>query len=256
MFSRLMSLVLFAFLIVVTFSQAADARFISPDDWDPTKPGVGTNRYAYSENDPINKSDPNGHNDTGASSDDEDHDGLPHDLDPHPGVDDRVFKKPGDFPGLIGKFMGGGGPGKVATTPGKATIGDDGLTLGKAPKTEISDKAKEISKAAKELGKVTDEDGKFIGKAPEQVTPGIKTLKGQYKDDRGNIQPWEAHYDQYGRQIGRTDYNDENRAAAKPEVHHEIREYGPGFSYKGKSVINHEPGEYPGPNYYRKGIDY
>ncbi|MBD9598140.1 RHS repeat-associated core domain-containing protein, partial [Ensifer sp. ENS05] len=37
-------------------------RFISPDDWDPTKPGVGTNRYAYAENDPINKSDPNGHN--------------------------------------------------------------------------------------------------------------------------------------------------------------------------------------------------
>ncbi|PSJ51076.1 hypothetical protein [Kumtagia ephedrae] len=37
------------------------ARFISPDDWDPTLPGVGTNRYAYSQNDPINKSDPNGH---------------------------------------------------------------------------------------------------------------------------------------------------------------------------------------------------
>lgn len=37
-------------------------RFISPDDWDPTLEGVGTNRYAYAENDPINKSDPNGHN--------------------------------------------------------------------------------------------------------------------------------------------------------------------------------------------------
>jgi RHS repeat-associated protein len=34
-------------------------RFISPDDWDPWR--VGTNRYAYAENDPINKSDPNGH---------------------------------------------------------------------------------------------------------------------------------------------------------------------------------------------------
>ncbi|MCO5153625.1 MULTISPECIES: RHS repeat-associated core domain-containing protein [unclassified Shinella] len=33
-------------------------RFISPDDWDPTIEGVGTNRYAYSGNDPINKSDP------------------------------------------------------------------------------------------------------------------------------------------------------------------------------------------------------
>lgn len=37
-------------------------RFISPDTLDPTMPGVGTNRYAYAQNDPINKSDPNGHN--------------------------------------------------------------------------------------------------------------------------------------------------------------------------------------------------
>ncbi|MBB4187351.1 RHS repeat-associated protein [Sinorhizobium terangae] len=37
-------------------------RFISPGDWDPTLAGVGTNRYAYAGNDPINQSDPNGHN--------------------------------------------------------------------------------------------------------------------------------------------------------------------------------------------------
>ena len=36
-------------------------RFLTPDDWDPNLPGVGTNRYAYAGNDPINKSDPNGH---------------------------------------------------------------------------------------------------------------------------------------------------------------------------------------------------
>ncbi|KQW41103.1 hypothetical protein ASD02_36205 [Ensifer sp. Root1252] len=36
-------------------------RFISPDDWDPTKAGVGTNRYTYAGNDPVNNSDPNGH---------------------------------------------------------------------------------------------------------------------------------------------------------------------------------------------------
>ncbi len=36
-------------------------RFLSPDWWDVRDPGVGTNRYAYSANDPINKSDPNGH---------------------------------------------------------------------------------------------------------------------------------------------------------------------------------------------------
>ena len=37
------------------------ARFLSPDTADPTLPGVGTNRYAYAQNDPINRSDPNGH---------------------------------------------------------------------------------------------------------------------------------------------------------------------------------------------------
>ncbi len=60
-FTRLLSLLLVACVVGVSFGQAANARFISPDDWDPTKPGVGTNRYAYSENDPVNKSDPSGH---------------------------------------------------------------------------------------------------------------------------------------------------------------------------------------------------
>ncbi|WP_026873692.1 RHS repeat-associated core domain-containing protein [Inquilinus limosus] len=46
-------------------------RFISPDWWDPILPGVGTNRYAYAFNDPINQSDPSGHrigSDTAASA--------------------------------------------------------------------------------------------------------------------------------------------------------------------------------------------
>ncbi|WP_075628011.1 RHS repeat-associated core domain-containing protein, partial [Xaviernesmea oryzae] len=39
----------------------AFGRFISPDTWDTIVKGVGTNRYSYSEDDPINKSDANGH---------------------------------------------------------------------------------------------------------------------------------------------------------------------------------------------------
>jgi len=42
-------------------SQITPVRFISPDTWDPTMPGVGTNRYAYAANDPVNKADNNGH---------------------------------------------------------------------------------------------------------------------------------------------------------------------------------------------------
>ncbi len=38
-------------------------RFLSPDTWDPTIPGVDINRYAYSMNEPINSADPYGHKD-------------------------------------------------------------------------------------------------------------------------------------------------------------------------------------------------
>lgn len=36
-------------------------RFLQPDWWDVRDPGVGTNRYAYSGNSPIDNSDPSGH---------------------------------------------------------------------------------------------------------------------------------------------------------------------------------------------------
>ena len=36
-------------------------RFLTPDTYDPTEQGVDINRYAYALNDPINLSDPNGH---------------------------------------------------------------------------------------------------------------------------------------------------------------------------------------------------
>ncbi len=47
-------------LTFALFANTASAMFIQPDWLDPTEPGVGTNRYAYSANDPINKMDPGG----------------------------------------------------------------------------------------------------------------------------------------------------------------------------------------------------
>ena len=44
--------------------------FIQPDWLDPTQPGVGTNRFAYSFNDPVNLWDPNG-NETEITIDEE-----------------------------------------------------------------------------------------------------------------------------------------------------------------------------------------
>ncbi|MGO7335793.1 hypothetical protein [Rhizobium leguminosarum] len=59
--TRTLSLLLICSMLSVSCGSGANARFISPDTLDPTIEGVGTNRYAYSENDPINKSDSNGH---------------------------------------------------------------------------------------------------------------------------------------------------------------------------------------------------
>lgn len=59
--ARVLSMLLVCSMLSVSLGSAANARFISPDTWDPTIEGVGTNRYAYAGNDPINKSDPNGH---------------------------------------------------------------------------------------------------------------------------------------------------------------------------------------------------
>ena len=90
-FARIVSLLLVACLTVMSFGSVANARFISPDDWDPTKPGVGINRYAYSENDPVNKSDPNGHQDDTPNDGDSDNDGMPDHWDRYPGVDDNAI---------------------------------------------------------------------------------------------------------------------------------------------------------------------
>ncbi|WP_294227006.1 polymorphic toxin-type HINT domain-containing protein [uncultured Shimia sp.] len=47
-------------LTFALFANTASAMFIQPDWLDPTEPGVGTNRYSYSFNDPVNFKDPGG----------------------------------------------------------------------------------------------------------------------------------------------------------------------------------------------------
>lgn len=51
----------FLTIFFAAFTSQASAMFIQADWYDPNQPGVGTNRYAYSGNDPINMSDPSGH---------------------------------------------------------------------------------------------------------------------------------------------------------------------------------------------------
>ncbi len=83
-------------------------------------------------------------------------------------------------------------------------------------------------------------------KAPKQITPGTPVLRGEYVNDRGpggvRVEPWEAYYDQYGRLIGRTDYNAGLPGRNIPDVHHHVYEYGPGRN--GQEIVAHAPGEY------------
>jgi hypothetical protein len=55
------AMLLFATLFALGCSGPTQAKFLTPDTWDPWKEGVDFNRYAYGADDPINKSDPNGH---------------------------------------------------------------------------------------------------------------------------------------------------------------------------------------------------
>jgi hypothetical protein len=82
----------------------------------------------------------------------------------------------------------------------------------------------------------------FSSKAPYQVTPGTRTLQGRYINDRGRVEPWEAHYDQYGRLTGRTDFNAGNKAQGIPPTHHHRFQWGRGMTPK--STADHVPGPY------------
>jgi hypothetical protein len=89
-------------------------------------------------------------------------------------------------------------------------------------------------------------------KAPVQTTPGTKMLTGEYVNQIGpggvRVELWTAYYDEYGRLIGRTDYNAGNVREGIPSTHHTIATWGPGCNPWGPGCnpcyIDHLPGEY------------
>lgn len=173
-------------------------RFISPDDWDPTKEGVGTNRYAYAQNDPINKSDPNGHSWASA-----------------------VGKALGAVKDALGKMFGGagknaakngdnaGGAARESTPsvdPRKAA-NDEGFTTadkkkGSYQKPEnladrmLQNEARQNPQNGTPLDKMND-DPKFSAK------DGWQKMAMKARDPKGNVVA-ETHY-QYNSRTGQVD---------------------------------------------------
>ena len=58
--TRILKHLIATLLCLSMLATSASAMFIQPDWFEPTEPGVGTNRYSYSANDPVNLMDPNG----------------------------------------------------------------------------------------------------------------------------------------------------------------------------------------------------
>ncbi|MBB3571268.1 RHS repeat-associated core domain-containing protein [Rhizobium sp. BK491] len=264
-------------------------RFISPDDWDPTKEGVGTNRYAYADNDPVNKSDPNGHNyganaqgpNDGSTDRSGPVDGIggsevtaaqisrseeaatKHEID---AMDSRMKRGemglPGSGPVSLSDFYAAAPAGAwngFATFANFITsAGKSGLpTIDPAtPSAALGQKngantvgalalrGAKVEPTTKAAAKPTFPDQVFnTGKAPNLGAP-FQVKGGVYFNDRGIAQPWTAHYDAFGRNIARTDFNAGNKAAGIPDTHYSTYRWAKGIDHQ--MIQNHVPGEYPG----------
>ncbi|MBL1230379.1 hypothetical protein IW492_14175 [Enterococcus sp. BWB1-3] len=126
----------------------------------------------------------------------------------------------------------------VADDVVKAAVDSGKTTTGTKPplKMDLQYFADKGDDVAKDVGNY------LATKAPNQVTAGTRVLQGQYVDDLGRVQPWVAHYDEYGRLVGRTDYNAGNIAQDIPNSYYHTYEWG-----LGKSLFesgSHIQGEY------------
>ena len=72
-------------------------------------------------------------------------------------------------------------------------------------------------------------------KAPTQVTPGSATTRThvRYNPKTGRWEQSVVHYDQYGRQIGRTDYSTHGYPDNHTNPHHHEYTYGSGYGPTG-----------------------
>ncbi|MBK7759687.1 MAG: toxin [Deltaproteobacteria bacterium] len=139
--------------------------------------------------------------------------------------------------GAVPRMMGWGQP--STTSPPRAT-------LSPPPQTTSSMGSEYLDVGVRSLDQQTNlpPPGEYLaGKAPKLVAPGTRILTGQYINDLGRVEPWTAHYDEFGRLIARTDFNAGNRTEGIPATHYHTydwRRYGAHAT----RVKDHEPGEY------------
>jgi hypothetical protein len=79
-----------------------------------------------------------------------------------------------------------------------------------------------------------------VGEAPKFLRPGVRVLEDIYLDDLGRQHSWCAHYDEFGRLIGRTDWDPRNLPGIPPVHYHTYKWTRGGIIETG----THIPGEY------------
>ncbi|WP_265168146.1 DUF637 domain-containing protein [Pseudomonas solani] len=160
---------------------------------------------------------------------------------------------------LLDAATGGGGrtaPARGVHTP----VSKDTSPISKEAAAGLEKKfgdaldAKEVAGTTATGGtKVTATEGTFpdevfAGKKPHQTTPGIGSVtQERYNPVTGQLEKSVIEYDQYGRQVKRTDYtnhgygNPEKPAEYHSDPHTHIYEYGPGYGANGKETrINND----------------
>jgi RHS repeat-associated protein len=245
-------------------------RFVSADSivpkwYDPQS----LNRYAYARNNPMMYVDPDGHVAflavlIGA--------GLAYAADAFLTPD--IANDPMDASDPLGKTSGLEHAGSLVTGAGLGAAAAGGfralahevaeeaiseVTGGLNDLAKVAKNATDFAKRTQEVGSgwfhraskkafpdMAPGKGRGLGaKAPEQVTPGIRKLEGQYVDDLGRAQPWETHYDEFGRQIERTDWNAGNPTQNIPDIHYHTKEFGPNSYNHGPTRVDHAEGVGP-----------
>jgi len=208
------------------------SRFLTRD---PISYDGGLNLYTYCGNNPLGRMDPSGSEFAETSQARVEALELAAQDGPAPSVDD----------GTNDEYLG-------PEPPGSDTFGDTLGAMGAAAfcATVMSDSGAEDEASVLSRPRMLapeDEIGSYIhSKAPDQIAPGsARVLEGQHVDDLGRVQPWRAHYDEFGRQIGRTDYNAENKAKGYPATHyHTYGRVGAKRSGRRVDILSHEPGEF------------
>jgi RHS repeat-associated protein len=212
-------------------------RFLSIDPVDFEDKNIHSfNRYAYANNNPLRYKDPDGRS--------------------------SILIEIGVAVVIVGIIIGAT-PNYGSTPTSTPAQSDAGMTTPPSVASSIDrqiggfvawvkDSAENLmsSKPAKnDFPAMAPDKGRGLGaKAPDAIPPTGKpeVLRGQYVNELGQVQPWTAHYDKFGRQVERTDEKAGNKAQGIPDTHHHTQEYDSKSWNHGPTTTDHVPG--PGPN--------